>query len=119
MMNDAPLILYSTEGCHLCEEAEDLLRAEQDIGSNDSHKKIGKDTGLTWEVVDIAFDDELFARYGWLIPVLRKAPADASHASSATDGHTGAGGEHRADANELRWPFDAEMLRDFLTKSQA
>jgi len=41
--------------------------------------------------VDIADDDELFGRYGWLIPVLR-APR----------------------GGELRWPFDGEQLAAFM-----
>jgi hypothetical protein len=52
--------------------------------------------GLRWEVVDIANDDSLFERYGWLIPVL------------ACDG-----------AGELRWPFDAEALAAFLPEASA
>ena len=44
-----------------------------------------------WTVVDIADDDELFGRYGWLIPVLR-APR----------------------GGELRWPFDGEQLAAFM-----
>jgi hypothetical protein len=54
------LVLYSTAGCHLCEEAEALLRAER-----------AARPALLWEVVDIASDDRLFAAYGWHIPVLR------------------------------------------------
>ena len=53
------MILYSTEGCHLCEEAEQLL-IDLRSGVPD----------LTWEVVDIADDDALFERYGWSIPVV-------------------------------------------------
>jgi glutaredoxin len=79
------LTLYSTEGCHLCEEAEQLL-----------HGAATRWPGLGWEVVDIASDDSLFERYGWLIPVL------------ACDG-----------AGELRWPFDAEALEAFLLQASA
>ena len=75
------LVLYSTDGCHLCEEAEALLRAQQGQRAE----------ALAWTVVDIAGDDALFARYGWLIPVLR-----------------------RDDGQELRWPFDAAALAAFL-----
>lgn len=83
-MNDAQagageLTLYSTAGCHLCEEAEALLASALPA------------PGRRWQVVDIADDDALFARYGWHIPVLR-----------------------RADGEELRWPFDAGSLRAFL-----
>lgn len=77
------LTLYSTVGCHLCEEAEQLL-----------HGAAQSRPGLSWEVVDIANDDSLFERYGWLIPVL------------ACDG-----------AGELRWPFDAETLHAFLSEA--
>lgn len=79
------LALYSTEGCHLCEEAEHLL-----------HGAATRRPGLSWEVVDIANDDSLFERYGWLIPVL------------ACDG-----------AGELHWPFDAEALEAFLLRASA
>ncbi len=70
------LILYSTEGCHLCEMAFALLGQ----------------VGLTeqTDVVDIAFDDELFSRYGVTIPVL----AYQQH--------------------ELFWPFDLQQLQQWL-----
>lgn len=55
------LTLYTTEGCHLCEEAEALLRA---LGETVA--------GVTWIAVDIANDDTLFKRYGWSIPVLKR-----------------------------------------------
>ena len=53
------LILYSTDGCHLCELAEQLLLASTAA------------TVEGWEVVDIALDDALFERYGWSIPVVK------------------------------------------------
>ncbi|MGD8172597.1 glutaredoxin family protein [Vibrio sp. TRT 21S02] len=48
--------LYSTEGCHLCENAYELT----------------KQAGIAEliEIVDIAHDDTLFSRYGVTIPVL-------------------------------------------------
>ncbi|GAB5414072.1 MAG: glutaredoxin family protein [Congregibacter sp.] len=75
------LILYSTEGCHLCELAEALIRQAEAGGQP-----------LRWSVVDIADDDALFSRYGWHIPVLKAGDA------------------------ELRWPFDAEGLAEFLSE---
>ncbi|WOJ94248.1 glutaredoxin family protein [Congregibacter variabilis] len=92
MMNEVPLILYSTDGCHLCDEAQALLLEEQ---------KCRKD--LRWQVVDIANDDALFDRYGWLIPVLHN-----------TGTPSGAGA-----AQELRWPFNAQTLRDFLASQSS
>lgn len=71
------LTLYSTEGCHLCEQAYALL---QSVGFPVQNLSI----------VDIAFDDELFSRYGVTIPVL----------SNGT--------------NELNWPFDASQLLTWL-----
>jgi hypothetical protein len=64
------IVLYHTAGCHLCELAE----AELALAGMEAIK------------IDIATDDALFQKYGWLIPVL-------------------ALGE-----NELRWPFNADQL---------
>ena len=52
------LILYSTEGCHLCESAERLLRSMPELRRT------------TVDVVDIANDPMLFERYGTSIPVV-------------------------------------------------
>ncbi|MDP5052811.1 MAG: glutaredoxin family protein [Congregibacter sp.] len=99
-MTQVRLILYSTLGCHLCEEAEALLRAEQAQGAE-----------LRWEVIDIANSDALFERYGWLIPVLRDADADSD---SSTDALIDTDTDTRGPSNELHWPFDAQSLRVFL-----
>ncbi len=50
------LTLYSTWGCHLCEEAEALLRA----------------AGLEFTLVDIVDDPTAFASYRTEIPVVTK-----------------------------------------------
>jgi hypothetical protein len=50
------LILYGTEGCHLCDEASALLRQ----------------LGLAWQTIDIAEDDALLECYGTRIPVLSR-----------------------------------------------
>ena len=52
------LILYSTEGCHLCESAERLLRSMPEL------------CRTTVDVVDIVGDDALVSRYGTAIPVV-------------------------------------------------
>jgi hypothetical protein len=54
------LILYGTEGCHLCDEARALLHQFD----------------LTWETIDIAEDDALLERYGKRIPVLSRLDGD-------------------------------------------
>jgi hypothetical protein len=54
------LRFYTTLGCHLCEQAEELLRAQQAI------------SGLEWEAVEIADSDRLVEAYGLRIPVLQR-----------------------------------------------
>ena len=53
------LILYSTPGCHLCEQAESLFHAHR--GSR----------RFKLEITDIAGSDDLMKRYGIRIPVIR------------------------------------------------
>jgi glutaredoxin len=50
--------LYTRAGCHLCEEAERVLRAEQAA------------TPFRLELVDIDGDPELARRYGVRVPVV-------------------------------------------------
>jgi hypothetical protein len=50
------LILYGTSNCHLCEQAEEILRGME----------------IAAEHVDIAEDDGLMVQYGTRIPVLRR-----------------------------------------------
>ena len=52
------LILYSTAGCHLCEQAEAILFA----CLNEENWRL--------DIVDIAENDDLIERYGLKIPVL-------------------------------------------------
>ena len=54
------LILYTTAGCHLCEDAEAVLRYCQQYRSD-----------LNWLAVDIATDEALVREYGLRIPVIR------------------------------------------------
>jgi len=51
------LILYTTENCHLCEYAQQI---------------IFETLGGTVDEIDIIDDDRLLARYGVRIPVLQK-----------------------------------------------
>ena len=50
--------VYTRAGCHLCEEAERVLGAEQAA------------TGFRLELVDIDRDPELVRRYGVRVPVV-------------------------------------------------
>jgi hypothetical protein len=55
------LVLYGTECCHLCEEAESVLTREN----------------LPWHGIEIADTDALLERYGTRIPVLRRTDNNA------------------------------------------
>ncbi|MGB2079393.1 MAG: glutaredoxin family protein [Vibrio sp.] len=57
------IYLFSTQGCHLCEQAYALLES---AGVEDRV-----------ETVDIAFDDALFARYGTRIPVIKPCQSNS------------------------------------------
>lgn len=59
----AEIILYTTAGCHLCEQAEQLLRVVADLNQ------------LSWHAVDIAEDAALVERFGVRIPVIQVAGA--------------------------------------------
>jgi hypothetical protein len=72
------LILYSTSHCHLCERAQALLVNFSEI--------------ITLEVIDIAEDEALLARYDVRIPVLLRQDTGA----------------------ELNWPFSASDVLLFL-----
>ena len=50
--------LYTRVGCHLCEEAEQVLRAEQAM------------TAFALELVDVDREEELARRYGVRVPVV-------------------------------------------------
>jgi len=56
------LILYSTECCHLCREAQRVI-----------HEVLG----ISVAEVDIADDDRLLERYGIRIPVLQRLDTGA------------------------------------------
>lgn len=61
------LLLYTTAGCHLCEQAEDLVRRVLAEGHGEQ---------IRMESVDIADDPELMERYGIRIPVIRMQAGD-------------------------------------------
>jgi len=58
------LILYTTESCHLCEEAEKLLN------------QLARVNSVRVEAIDISTDEELVSRYGLRIPVVKNRLTD-------------------------------------------
>lgn len=77
----AEFLLYGTEGCHLCEQAEQLLL----------------DLGLGFTKLDIIDDEQAQQRYAIRIPVL----------------------QHHRSGLELNWPFDSQLLRDFIAQIES
>ncbi len=57
------LILYGTEGCHLCDEAEIIVNRLLESSP----------TQFVLEQSDIALDEELMELYGVRIPVIKKS----------------------------------------------
>ncbi|HEY3563143.1 MAG TPA: glutaredoxin family protein [Kribbella sp.] len=49
--------LYGKPGCHLCDDAREIIRA------------VCAEAGVEWTEVDITQDDRLFTQYGEQIPV--------------------------------------------------
>jgi len=56
---NATLLLYSTSGCHLCDQAKTLIE----------HVVLPQQ--FTLKIIDIANDDTLFEKYGIRIPVIK------------------------------------------------
>lgn len=52
------LILYGTQGCHLCDQAEALM------------EQAGASRAVEWQYVDIALNEKLVEKYSTRIPVL-------------------------------------------------
>jgi len=59
----ADLLLFTTLGCHLCEEAERML----------ARVACSQSFTLAVDAIDIADDEALVEKYGTLIPVLKRA----------------------------------------------
>jgi len=60
------LVLFTTAGCHLCDDAEAILRYCRSYYPQ-----------LQWRSVDIAEDTALVDRYGLRIPVISIADSEA------------------------------------------
>ena len=85
--------LYSSEGCHLCEQAYELCKQ-----ANISELV---------EVIDIVEDEKLVEKYGICIPVLaiKKSTKKTAAQANTTD--------KSEEVDELFWPFTLEQLENF------
>ncbi len=77
------VILYTTSGCHLCDQAEKVFRICLAAMELEAQPVLEK--------VDVADDPELFALYGESIPVLQIVGIPVA----------------------LYWPFNEKMLEDY------
>ncbi len=90
------LTLYTTLGCHLCEDALRLIHQIQLI----QHSKLTKPpekapsrlNSIEIQEIDIADSTELVAKYGIRIPVVQRDRADS----------------------DLGWPFSLAELAEYL-----
>ena len=82
------LFLYHTLGCHLCELAEAAVQQVLDAAPSGEVIRLEK--------VDIAFDEQLLARYGETIPIIKL--------------------EHALDT--LGWPFAPATVLAYLNTHQ-
>ena len=81
------LYLYTTLGCHLCEQA---LAIVQPILTEVAFIK--DEAGITLELVEISEQEALVAKYGIRIPVIRLSDKD----------------------EDLGWPFDVGAVKHYL-----
>jgi len=86
------LLLYTTFGCHLCDQAEQALAPVVDFINSSSGGN--EEDRITIRLVEIADSTELMHRYGLRIPVIRL---------------------HKAEA-DLGWPFDQAQAFEFLSR---
>lgn len=89
------ILLYTTVGCHLCEEAELLLLPVLEYLETEAAD--GQCASLVLHRVEITDDETLVAKYGVRIPVIRIEGSD----------------------QELGWPFDQEQAYVFLSSQLA
>lgn len=88
------LLLYTTVGCHLCEQAQQMLVPVLDYINRGG---IGNEQSLEVRPVEISDSPELMLRYGVRIPVIRLQDAES----------------------ELGWPFDQTQVFEFLSRQLA
>jgi hypothetical protein len=67
IMSKKNYILYGTLGCHLCDDAEQLLVQAQAV------------LPIAWRTVDIALEQNLMTKYGASIPVLINEEGQSLH----------------------------------------
>ena len=81
------LHLYTTSGCHLCEEAEKMLEA----------------LGCHWQAIEISDDEQLVDEYGLRIPVIKMTSTKMTVAQRPNQ-----------PDKELGWPFSKVELQQWL-----
>ena len=91
------LLLYTTVGCHLCEQAEELLAPVLGYVNAAQREKGAEE--LTLRKVEISDSGNLVSTYGVRIPVIAVAGASIAPGKMSA---------------ELGWPFDQAQAFSFL-----
>ncbi|MES3008089.1 MAG: glutaredoxin family protein [Pseudomonadota bacterium] len=86
------LLLYGSVGCHLCEQAEEVLKPVLTHINEQLVRGGMADAVVVLQLVEITDFPELLERYAVCIPVIKLT----------------------AGADELGWPFDEAQVFDFL-----
>lgn len=85
------LLLYTTQGCHLCEQAETLLAPVLE------YMNANFPDGIALQAVEISESPALVEQYGIRIPVIKL----------------------EGQAEELSWPFDEAIAFAYLQGAMA
>jgi len=93
------LMFYTTNGCHLCAQALEIMQAV-----NEANPDLGSIVQI--ELVDIAQSDMLIENYGMRIPVLEAAVVDSADNDSS-----------RECVGALNWPFNHQDYVDLVNKA--
>ncbi len=89
------VLLYTTLGCHLCEDAMDLLKQYRTRQETELEAENTGIKEIEIEEIEISESESLVESYGLRIPVIRKL-------------HT---------SEELGWPFTLDDLTRYLSTS--
>lgn len=98
------LYLYTTEGCHLCEQAESMLN------------RLAQESSYDWKAIEISVSDELIAQYGTRIPVVALGACVGGKPLRETSREGLLNEKPLREPLEKGWPFTYAELCDWLDR---
>ena len=97
-MSSVPVFyLYTTLGCHLCDDAMEVIDELHIQMVQNFSEAAGTEVFYIIEKIDVADDDKLIEEYGTRIPVLLSSDK----------------------TKEIGWPFDVQSVYEFISSCQA